>query len=119
MFASFLSLAALAGFLLQDLASAQSVNGATYNHPSSGPPPSFFAASRTVNVQALKTAAAHASGVPKSAVYPVNNNGNSPTATIHDDWMNFPTVSSSMRFPFLGGGLEAVSRSHRRLTWAT
>lgn len=92
-----LSVAALAVTLMSGIVSSQSVNGATYNKPSAGPPASFFAATSTVNVQALKTAAAQASKVPKSAAYPVSDGG--PTATIHNDWVNFATVRSSL-IPF-------------------
>ena len=91
---SLLTVAALVTTLLGGIVSSQSVNGANYNNPTAGPPGSFFAATPTVNIQALKTAAAQATKVPKSAVYDVNGaSSGTPTVTIHNDWVAFPTVS--------------------------
>ena len=70
----------------------QSVNGASYNKPSAGPPASFFAANPTIPVTALRAAAAKASVIPKGATFPVNFDSDSPKATIHSDWVNFANV---------------------------
>jgi chitosanase len=94
---SLLTLTALAVSLLGGIVTSQTVTGADYNKPSAGPPASFFAATSTINVQALKTAAAKASKTGKSATYAVYDGG--PTATIHTDWVNFATVSSFSPFP--------------------
>ncbi|KAF7718269.1 Chitosanase [Penicillium ucsense] len=68
---------------------AQSVNGADYNHPTAGPPASFFAASSTVPVAALKSAAAKASVAAKDSTYPVNGDSGAAKSTIHGDWSGF------------------------------
>lgn len=80
------------GLLFASAVFGQTVSGPSYNKPSAGPPASFFSATSTINVQAIKTAVAQATGVPKSAVYDVNG---APTkVTIHDDYMSLPTVRS-------------------------
>ncbi|KAH8698868.1 putative extracellular chitosanase CsnC [Talaromyces proteolyticus] len=81
--------AILAASCLSSIAFGQTVDGSSYNKPSGGPPASFFAAASTINVGAVKTAVAHATGVPKKAVYDVN--GASTKVTIHDDYMTKPT----------------------------
>ncbi|CRG88486.1 hypothetical protein PISL3812_05516 [Talaromyces islandicus] len=79
----------LTGLILAPTVFGQSVSGPSYNKPSAGPPASFFSATSTINVQAIKTAVAQATGVPKSAVYDVN--GAATKVTIHDDYMSLPT----------------------------
>lgn len=81
-----------AGLLFAQSVFGQTVSGPSYNNPSAGPPASFFAATSTINVQAIKTAVAQATGVPKSAVYDVN--GAFTKVTIHNDYMSLPTVRS-------------------------
>lgn len=78
------------GLLFAQTVFGQTVSGPSYNKPSAGPSGSFFSATSTINVQAIKTAVARATGVPKSAVYDVN--GAATKVTIHDDYMSLPTV---------------------------
>jgi chitosanase len=81
-----------AGLFLTQTVFGQTVSGPSYNKPSAGPPASFFSAASTIDVQAIKTAVAQATGVPKSAVYDVN--GAATKVTIHNDYMSLPTVRS-------------------------
>ncbi|OOF92028.1 glycoside hydrolase family 75 protein [Aspergillus carbonarius ITEM 5010] len=84
----------LATLALAGSGMAQSVSGSDYNYPHAGPPASFFAASSTIPVAALKAAAAKASDVPAKATYPVNTNDDSPLSTIHSDWADFSEGAS-------------------------
>lgn len=81
--------------MLLNPAWGQTVVGSDYNDPSAGPPGSYFAAATTMPVAALVSAVAKASKVPQSAAYLINNNGNSPTATIHADFASLSTVCSA------------------------
>jgi hypothetical protein len=81
-----------AALILCSVASGQTVDGSQYNKPSAGPPASFFAAATTLPVAAIKSAAAKATKVPKSATYVINNESDSPKATIHSDWANLNKV---------------------------
>jgi len=95
---SLLSLAA--SFAMLGLATSKRVVSSKYNNPTAGPPGNIFAATTTIPVAALASAAAKATKVPKSATYPINNGPHSPEATIHSDWVNLPKVG--LRSP-LGG----------------
>ncbi len=81
--------------MLLSPACGQTVVGSDYNDPSAGPPGIYFAAATTIPVAALVSAVAKASKVPQSAAFPINNNKNSPTATIHADFASLSTVCSS------------------------
>ncbi|KAJ5248759.1 hypothetical protein N7468_000210 [Penicillium chermesinum] len=77
---------------------AQTVVGSKYNNPTAGPPASFFAATSTIPVAALQTAAAKATKAAKSATYAINNDGGAAKVTIHSDWSGF---SSGAAFVFV------------------
>ena len=70
----------------------QSVVGSKYNNPTAGPPASFFAATSTLPVAALQTAAAQASQAAVDATYPVTDGKNAAVVTIHQDWSQFSEV---------------------------
>jgi hypothetical protein len=72
-------------------ATPTSINGADYNHPSSGPPASWFAAATSLPASQIASAAAQASDVPADATY-ILGQGESQTATIYSDWSSFSSV---------------------------
>ncbi|PYH96596.1 hypothetical protein BO71DRAFT_407556 [Aspergillus ellipticus CBS 707.79] len=74
-------------------AMGQKVNGADYNKADGGPPSSFFAASSSLPVSGLQSAASKASVVPSDATYPVAQ-GSSVKSTIHSDWAEFSEGAS-------------------------
>ncbi|KAJ5506381.1 Fungal chitosanase [Penicillium expansum] len=68
---------------------AQTVDGSKYNKPDGGPPGSYFAASSTIPVAALQSAAAKASVAVPSGTYPINGDKGAKRITIHSDWADF------------------------------
>lgn len=73
---------------------AQTVDGSKYNKPDGGPPGSYFAASSTIPVAALQSAAAKASVAVPSGTYPINGDKGAKRITIHSDWADFDEVNS-------------------------
>ncbi|KAJ5773064.1 hypothetical protein N7457_007960 [Penicillium paradoxum] len=68
---------------------AQTVDGSDYDSPNGGPPASWFTASSTIPVAALKSAAAKASSAASDATYPINFDKGAAKSTIHKDWSSF------------------------------
>ncbi|PTU21244.1 hypothetical protein P175DRAFT_0436784 [Aspergillus ochraceoroseus IBT 24754] len=67
---------------------SQVVSGSDYNKPDAGPPASYFSATATMPVAALKSAAAECTKVPAHATYPISE-GSSIKSTIYSDWSSF------------------------------
>ncbi|KAJ5959369.1 uncharacterized protein N7479_006519 [Penicillium vulpinum] len=68
---------------------SQTVDGASFNKPTAGPPASYFAAGSSIPVAALKSAAAKASTAAKDATYLNNNDSGAKKSTIYSDWSKF------------------------------
>ncbi|EKV12501.1 Fungal chitosanase, putative [Penicillium digitatum] len=68
---------------------AQRVDGPEFNKPYAGTPGSYFAASPSIPVAALHSAAAKASTAVPDGTYPINGDRGAKRVTIHTDWTNF------------------------------
>jgi chitosanase len=71
---------------------AQSVDGKKFDNPTAGPPASYFAATTTIPVAALQSAAAKASTAASVATYPINFDSGAAKSTIYSDWSKFSEV---------------------------
>lgn len=73
---------------------AQRVDGPEFNKPYAGTPGSYFAASPSIPVAALHSAAAKASTAVPDGTYPINGDRGAKRVTIHTDWTNFDEVDT-------------------------
>jgi chitosanase len=73
------------------LASATTINGASYNKPSAGPSTVWFAGATSLPATKIASAAAAATKVPSDASY-ILEAGGTAKATIKSDWASFSKV---------------------------